>query len=486
MRRHLALCQRILETRSVSRDGDEALANLLVGMMTDSGIKASTQLITHSIDGVSKRQFNALGILGDPLVDRKMFRGLLLTSHVDTSPVIPRAGAAPGQPMAEVRDGRVWGSGAVSGKVDFLCKILATEKFREKKLKMPVYLAATCLGELGLLGTRYLIKSLAFNPKFVAVGSPTGLKLGTAQKSQSRLRIAIQFQPVERDSKGFNRRLDIGAMGQVSHASFPESGQNAVVDLAEFLGRTRSAGFELRLTEIGGGQGMNQVPDRAFANAYLKSTQFEDFKDFYRQKADPSRNPVELGGVGDQGVRFLPDSVLTCFLDLISFLTSTAGDYKSPSDPAFAPPFTTLSVTQLKQSASSLDLWVDGYSLPTADKDALFRTVQSGVQSIASRFPDLNLSVTEERSLAPLYATTRHPDWIRLAEEALAAVPLERTPAPGSLLSDASMFSDAGFPTICFGPGEAVLSHTSEESVAEDHLERAILFYTKLIERVCL
>ena len=167
MKRFLEEARKMIRMNSVTSNGNEELANYVGLLMQDKGLKVQMQHVTHSNEDLSKRQFNVIGILGDPLVDRKIKKGLLLSSHLDTvSPgLLEHWTETGGDPFsASVKDGKIFGLGAADVKLDFLCKLHAVEKFREKKLKNPIYLAGTCSEERGMLGAKYLIKSLSLNP----------------------------------------------------------------------------------------------------------------------------------------------------------------------------------------------------------------------------------------------------------------------------------------------------------------------------------
>lgn len=209
MKRILEDARKMIRINSVTANGNEELANFVHGMMHERGLKAQLQMVTHSQDELSKRQFNVIGILGDPLVDRKIRKGLLLNTHLDTvGPGLPENWTETGgDPFAAtIKDGKIFGLGSADVKLDFLCKLRAVEKFREKKLKMPVYLVGTCGEELGMFGAKYLIKSGALNPKFVLVGEPSDLKVVYAHKCLSLFRVTVGYQQVERDARGYNRQ----------------------------------------------------------------------------------------------------------------------------------------------------------------------------------------------------------------------------------------------------------------------------------------
>jgi acetylornithine deacetylase/succinyl-diaminopimelate desuccinylase-like protein len=331
MKQIIEEAKRMIRLNSVTQDGNEELANFAGALLQDRGLKVQLQQVTHSFENVSKRQFNVLGILGDPLVDRKTRKGLLLLSHLDTcSPGLRENWTeTAGDPFsAQVKDGKIFGLGSADAKLDFLCKLKAVERFRERKLKMPIYLVGTCGEELGMFGARYLIKSMALNPKYVVVGAPTELRVGYSHKGLNLFRVSIGHQMVERDARGFNRRVDLHAKGRSAHSSQPAQGVNAILEAIDLVQEAAENGFELRFTKIEGGDASNKVPDRAFMEFYLTSHQFEDFKRFFREKAARKGGEkafhVELGGLGDTGVRFLPDVVFPCIGEIIGIFRKLA------------------------------------------------------------------------------------------------------------------------------------------------------------------
>ena len=114
-----------------------------------------------------------------------------------------------------------------------------------------------------MFGARYLIKSMALNPRYVVVGEPSELKLINAHKSMNVFRVSIGFQQVERDARGFNRRIDLHSLGQSAHSAYPHLGRNAILSALDFLQKASESGFEFRFTHFDGGDTINKVPDRA-------------------------------------------------------------------------------------------------------------------------------------------------------------------------------------------------------------------------------
>src|SRR5262245_33140797 len=124
--------QRMVELSSVSTDGNEELSNYLVSLLTEKGIRPVLQQVSHSMDGVSKRQVSLIGTLGDPLVDRKTRQGIVLLNRLDTvDPGLRENWTKTSKTPSSMRvqDGKIYGIGAASGKIDFLCRLHAIEKY---------------------------------------------------------------------------------------------------------------------------------------------------------------------------------------------------------------------------------------------------------------------------------------------------------------------------------------------------------------------
>ena len=493
MKRLLEEARRVTRLNSITSNGNEELANYCFSLLQERGFKTNLQQVTHSIDDFSKRQFNVIGVLGDPLVDKKIRKGLLLCSHLDTASagLVEHWTDTGGDPFAAtVKEGKIFGLGAAEAKLDFLCKLHAAAKFRERKLRMPIYLVGTCGEEVGMFGARYLIKAGTLNPRHVLVGGPTELKTVYAHKSQVLFRVSIGYQQVERDARGFNRRIDLHSFGRSAHSSFPHLGVNAIQDSMAFLQRATDNGFDIRFTKFDGGDRVNKVPDRGLMQFYLTSHQFEDFKRFFREvvRAEGKERAfkVDLGGVGDTGVKFLPDVLFPCMSSIAEFFRVMASDFGKVKDETYNPPHSTINFGLLKQGLSKVDLHFDTRLLPDLIIDEIEKHVQKGVQKIAASFPSLNITVVRER-MNPGLSTPLESDLVRICREAMEQSGIEPTLDKKATATEAAHFHQAGYEAVVFGPGTSVgNSHGPNENNQLDQLEKATVFYEKVIERVCL
>ncbi len=267
-------------------------------------------------------------------------------------------------------------------------------------------------------------------------------------------------------------------------------GSNAILASTRFLHLACENGFEMRFTRLDGGDTVNKVPDHAMTQFYLTSHQFEDFKRFFREMIRSEKKEkafrVELGGVGDAGVRFLPDSLFPCLTEVVTFFQQVADELRGQTDDTYDPSFSTMNFGQLKQRMGSLDMHFDIRLLPDFSADELVKKVQAGVQAIAARYPNLNLGVVRERTNPSLNMSLEDP-LLRICRESMAEAGIEPSFMKKATSTEAAQYFQAGYPAIVFGPGKSQgNSHSPNENNLLDQMEKAIDFYEKVIEKVCL
>lgn len=492
MKQLIQRAERVIAINSVTSNGNEELAQYAMELMQDAGLQTTLQPVSHSLEGFSKRQFNVIGILGDTLVDRKTKKGLLLNTHLDT--------VSPGRVenwtecdrnpfKAVVKDGKIFGLGSADVKLDFLCKLYAIETFRERKLKMPIYLVGTCGEEVGMFGARYLIKSLALNPKFVVVGEPSQLKVVIAHKCLGIFKVSVDYQLVERDARGFNRRVDLFSMGKSAHGSYPHLGTNAIHQAIRFTQAALENGFELRFTKFEGGDSKNKVPDQALIEFYLTSHQFEDFKRFYRDwtrlHSLETSFRADLGGLGESGVKFFPEAIYPCVVSAVDVFSQVASEAERLKDPNYNPPFSTVNLSMIKQRPTGIDIYFDLRVLPQTDPESVFAEIKTRMAKVAAQHPQVNLSVQRERT-NPGLNMTEDSELARHCKQALLDSKIPVVFDHKSTSTEAAQYFAAGFDSVVFGPGLSMgNSHSPNEFNLLDDLEKAVNFYQNLIARIC-
>jgi acetylornithine deacetylase/succinyl-diaminopimelate desuccinylase-like protein len=493
MKRLIEVSKRTLGFRSTSLQGTEELVGHLQNLLSDRGMEVKVQQVVHSIEGVSKRQFNVIGVIGDPLVDSRIRQGLLLISHLDT----PEPGQLAhwsrlsGDPFTAMLDeDYLYGLGAADGKLDFLCKVFAASKFREKKLKMPIYVVGTCGEKIGMLGTQYLLDSMALNPQYVVAGIPSELRLIQASKSLLRLRLEIGFQTIQRDARGFSRRVSLRAFGRTSHSAYPEVGRDALEQLLEFLDTTVETGFDVQVGEVDGGSYCQQVPDAAKAELYLTTHQFEDYKRFFREqiRADGQEGwfELDLGGIGDRGISFLPQGVYDCLKEVLGLIRRESKLMSETKDDLFSTSNATVRLAQVRTQKDALALDVEYRMLPGQEPKEVEDRLRGSLAKLAEDFPGLNL-VVNRLLYHPALVSDAGGELAKHFAEALKEKELDPAPETISLSSEAGLFAQAGYESVAFGPGSPVENlHCPNEKVEIDQLLKAASVYESLIQKVCL
>ncbi len=493
MKRFIEEAKKLIRINSVSSHGNEEIANYVAALMQDRSMKIHMQTVTHSLEDVSKRQFNVFGILGDSLVDRKIRKGLLLLTHLDTvgPGLLDNWGETGRDPFnATLKDGRIYGLGAADVKLDFLCKLHAVEKFREKKLRAPIYLVGTCGEEVGMFGARYLIQSFALNPQAVLVGEPTELRIVAAHKGLNIFKVSLEFQMIERDARGFNRKIHFYAFGKSAHSAYPHLGNNALLEALTFLKNARNAGFEMRFTDVQGGDTVNKVPDQASFEFYLDSHQFEDFKRFFREAIRHQEKEksfrVELGGVGDTGVKFLPEEIFECLVQVVDVFRQLDQSLAERRDEGFDPPVSTMNIGRIHQRLGGVDLYFDLRLLPDISPADIEKKIQEEVVKVAEKYQQMNITASRQR-MNPGFQMSEDSTFVHSAKKAAEAVGLDPMIAKKATSTEASQYFQAGYPALVFGAGLSQgNSHGPNEWNSLEQLQKAILFYEKMIEDICL
>jgi putative selenium metabolism hydrolase len=145
--------------------------------------------------------------------------GLMLNTHLDHVeagdpdrwPVPPFGG--------EVRDGRVWGRGAVDIKGPLAAQVYgAASVLQQERPPADVWVTAVVQEEIGGLGARHLATHMGTD--LVVVGEPSSNELRRGHRGRAELEVRVG--------------------GRSAHASMPAMGRNPLPSLGRFLARLDS------------------------------------------------------------------------------------------------------------------------------------------------------------------------------------------------------------------------------------------------------
>jgi acetylornithine deacetylase/succinyl-diaminopimelate desuccinylase-like protein len=124
--------------------------------------------------------------------------------------------------------------------------------------------------------------------------------------------------------------------------------------------------------------------------------------------------------------------------------------------------------------------------LPDLVVEDIDKHIQDGIKAIASQYPSLNITAIRERTNPGLNMTLEH-DLVKMCQEAMMNSQIEPLLDKKATSTEAAQYFQAGYEAVVFGPGKSQgNSHSPNEHNLLEHLEKATLFYERLIERACL
>jgi acetylornithine deacetylase/succinyl-diaminopimelate desuccinylase-like protein len=459
--------QRVLQIPSNAESGNEELVRYLQSILSDFGFKTQIQEVRHSIDGLSRRQFNLLGFTSDPLVDRSTRRGVLFINPLD---VVTASKLPAGQQVDFSK--RLSGPGSVQGKIDFLCRIYGALDLLDHRHKNPVYLVGAAGSHYGMLGTRFLVESLAVNPKEVVTFAPTNLQKNLSSPGHLAIGLDVDLPARNRDSRGYNRGIQLIVRGKsVDFANVSEAA-NAMDLLLDLLLAAAQAGFDFQWSHLDtkGAEGCN--PDFAEAKIFLTAFQFEDFKKFLQERNQSVAFEVAYLGVSDGGTSFLPTELIELILELDHEWRELLAGLNAFEDESFEYPKSTGSITRLTSKTSGkFHLSFEMRFLP-----------QHQISEIQSLWKQKIKDVLAKHSL--FHGITNQFVQVPGVKAEPTGQPAAQLPA-SNYLSDAGLFAKYKFPVQIMGVGSMIHQpKTLSEGIDWKDLEGAIETYREMMRLV--
>ncbi|WP_439887298.1 acetylornithine deacetylase [Pseudomonas sp. MBLB4123] len=185
--------------------------------------------------------------------------GVMLSGHSDVVPVDGQAWTVEPFRLSE-RDGRLYGRGTADMKGFIACVLASLPRFLARPLRRPLHLAISYDEEVGCLGVRSLVATLAARPDKPAlclIGEPTELRPVLGHKGKLAMRCQVR--------------------GAACHSAYAPLGVNAIEYAARLIGKLGEIGQHLAAPErqdarfdppfstvqtglIQGGRALNIVP----------------------------------------------------------------------------------------------------------------------------------------------------------------------------------------------------------------------------------
>lgn len=464
--------RRILSIPSHAESGNEELARYLQSLMHDYGFKTQLQQVNHSVDKLSKRQSNLIGFTSDNLVDRSSRRGVLFINPLDvTTGNLPQLWTATqGNPHAPVvTDQGIVGAGAVQGKLDFLCRIFAAFDLLDKRHKNPIYLVGACASQFGMMGSRFLIESLSVNPKEVYSFAPTGLHQCKQGPGQVAFTIDLESSNKERDSRGYNRVVDITSYGLSVDFATPNNAINSFDLLMDLILEAAEQGFDFQWSALETKAASGTNPDYSRAQIYLTAFQFEDFKQFIRNRVGAEDQQrffrVDYGGISEGGTSFIPGDLIEVVLELDHEWKAFIKQLNSKPNENFDFSGSVGALTKIHaKTTGKLAVTFELRFLPNHTAAHVEESWKTIVRRISEKHTKFHFSVMKDYIVQGV-----------LSDQAI-------TSKNTNYLSDAGSFHKAKFPVTIMGVGSTSdLPKGPNEAILWSELERAIQVYRELM-----
>ena len=242
-----ALLARLVAFDTTSTTSNLELIDFVRNLLDDRGI--ASQLVPNE-DG---SRANLYATIGPDDVG-----GVMLSGHTD---VVPTAGQSWNSDPYRLHTGDelLTGRGSCDMKGFIACVLAALPRISEKPLKTPIHMAFSYDEEIGCVGARRLVETMAgfeVKPRVGVIGEPTDMAMVLGHKGKVSYRVTVT--------------------GLSCHSAYISSGVNAVEYAAELIAYIRAMNTRVRdqLTDasysvphstfhvgnIGGGTALNIVP----------------------------------------------------------------------------------------------------------------------------------------------------------------------------------------------------------------------------------
>lgn len=355
---------------------------------------------------------------------------------------------------AVIDEGHIYGLGAAEVKLDFLCKLLALAKFKEKKLStLKPVLVGTYGEETGMHGALRLIRKNKVNAKYALIGEASDLNIIHAAKGFAVVEVRIPISETEKNYKLSRSTSDSNTTqtklfsGQSAHSSTPHLGDNAIQKLLDYLLKQP---VDTVIIEVDGGTRFNMIPNQAM---------------------------IELDTAS--GLSNLSAARL---VRIYQVLQEVENDMRQFVDEEFQPNYSTVSLGIIRTTEESILLGGSCRILPNITQEqyeSWMKKIQSVCEECGAQF-----RITDYKRP---FRTNQNSVLVKSAQSILNKMGIDSTCKTLASTNEASLFSRLNIECICIGAGGREGNvHTPQEHVKIEDLNRVMQFYEQMIERFCI
>jgi acetylornithine deacetylase/succinyl-diaminopimelate desuccinylase-like protein len=448
-------CRKFIEFDSTPAGGTAEIARFAAELCREAGL--SVQVHAETVNGVE--QANVIARPSETMPTSE----LLFQTHLDTNDpgafaLWSRTGANPfsASIYTEADKGEtIYGLGAASTKLDFLCKLRAISNLMKKNpaWKLPPVLAGTFGEELGMQGAVKLVRKKQISAKMALVGEPTGLRLVGAGKGFASVEIEIPFSPEEKEYRAQHDLSDGTTtqsrmfIGKAANSSNPEVGESAILKMLDYLTRLPEG---LIVMEMEGGQSFNTIPGQAV---------------------------LEIDVVAG-----LKQTIGTKIARILKTVADVESKFKNYPDPDFTPPEPTLNIGTVRTYEESV-LFSGCCRLPPSVTHEVYEKWMNDLRAVCLE----NGAVFRISDYKQPFRTPLDHALVRECQAVLKKQGLTDSYQTQSVTNEANVLNRFGIACVAFGPGQGVgNSHAPNEHVTLDELNQATAFYEGVLERMSL
>ena len=255
---------RLVAEPTVSRRSNLALLDYVEGLLRPAGVRI--ERFAHP-DGSRANLWATIGPAGSG--------GVVLSGHTDVVPVEGQAWSSDPFTLRE-HDGRLYGRGTADMKGFVAASLRAALIATTRPLKRPLHLAFSYDEEIGCIGVRGMIETLAARterPALCIVGEPTDMGIATGHKGKRALRACCHGQ--EGHSALAPNALNALHLG----AAFIQALQARQTHLADHGARDPDYDIPYSTIHAGmmqGGTALNIVPNRCEIDFEIRNIAEDD------------------------------------------------------------------------------------------------------------------------------------------------------------------------------------------------------------------
>lgn len=357
---------------------------------------------------------------------------------------------------AVIENDLIYGLGAADVKLDFLCKLYALTYFKNEKFSSLKPIVVGTFGEeFGMQGALKLFRKNKINAKYAILSEASNLSLINAAKGFLTVEIRIPLQPEEQEFRS-QRELDESLAtetkifsGRSAHSSTPHLGENAAKKLLEYL---QNLSDRYRILDIDAGSRFNTIPHQAMVEIVSDEN--------YKEK----------------------NSTLNKIKNVFLMMQEIESDMKFFVDEEFEPQHSTLSVGVIRQFEDHILIGGSCRIVPSVRNDIYEKWIHKFQNSCEKIGVEFHLQDYKKP-----FRTPEKSVLLKTSQGELEKMGLDTAFSTMASTNEASLFSRMGIECVCWGPGKREGNiHTPQEHVSLNDLDRAIEFYGRMIQRLCL